>query len=454
MATIDQQEVFSWAEREVGGKIIEFERQGGRSSGGRPGWFITCDIDGERRQYYIRGSRSFGFAEGGYTLSRETKITELLHKKGLPVPEVIARSENPYVTLLEFVEGESDFTKIKTDLERTAVTDHFTDIMAQWHSIDAKEFESIGLAVPKTAEEYVLNDLKIWENGCFPYLKEPVPLLTFACKWLRDNIPAAPERPVLVQGDTGPGQFLFSQGKVKSVVDWELAYLGDPMRELAQIRTRDVWYPTGNLPQWFEMYSKKSGVEIDYARLGYYSVTAMLISTLALSPYVQKPHPRDEHAEWYAQDVWAKRATMEALAEVLNIELPTINTPQVRPSRHAKLFDLLVDNLQDEQLPHIDDSFLNHRMNMTLRLVQYMRNISSIGEEINREELEDISQLLGAKQTDYSDAMQALNSYVEKATPDQYESLVLYFYRHSRREGILMEGALGRAEGAVMSPMK
>ena len=34
---------------------------------------------------------------------------------------------------------------------------------------------------------------------------------------------------MLVQGDTGPGNFVFENGKVTGIVDWEFAHLGDPM---------------------------------------------------------------------------------------------------------------------------------------------------------------------------------------------------------------------------------
>lgn len=456
MGLVSQEEVFPWVEQAINGKIIHSRRQGGRESGGRPGWFLRCELegaDGEQR-YYARGARQFGFAQQGYGLVRETQIMQILHEQGIPVPEIIAWSENPEVTLMEFVEGENDFTLIESDAERRAVAEHFAEIMAQWHSIDAEQFSSAGVEIPKTKEDYVLNDLKIWEAGCLPYLQEPVPLVTFTCKWLRDNIPAAPDRPVLVQGDTGPGQFLFKDSRVQTVVDWELAFLGDPMRELAQIRTRDVWYPTGNLPHWFEHYSRVSGVELDYDRLRYYSVFAMFITTLALSPYCQQPDPRDEHAEWYAQDVWSKRATAEALAEALAIELEPVEAPAVEPGRHARLFDILDDNLRGEQLPHIEDGFLQHRINMDLRLLQYMRNVERIGGEIDRIELDDIAQLLGRPQRNYSEAMRALNQFVLDAGADQYDALVKYFYRHSRREEILMQGAMGRAEDAFMSALQ
>lgn len=455
MPLVEKQDVFPWVEKVIGGKIIDSERQGGRESGGRPGWFLTCDIGGQSERFYVRGSRGdeFGFTQI-YSLARETEIIKILHQQGIPVPRIIDHCANPDATLMEYVAGENDFTLIKSAAQRDAVAEDFARIMADWHRIDAKVFKPAGLIAPRTREDYVLKDLAVWEQGCLPYLKEPVPIVTFTCKWLRENIPNAPERPVLVQGDTGPGQFIFSGNKVSSVVDWELAFLGDPMRELAQIRTRDVWYPTNNLTHWYEKYSEFSGVALDYPRLRYYSVFAMFITTLALCPYVQQPNPRDEHAEWFAQDVWSKKATAEALAESLDIELEPFALPEFEPSRHAQLFDILVDNLQGEQLPHIKDSFLQHRMTMLVRLAAYMRNTEHFGTEINALELDDIAQLVGKKQSSYAEAQRALNAYCETANAKQYTAIVQYFYRHACREEALMKGAMGRAANAHMSAIQ
>jgi len=96
-----------------------------------------------------------------------------------------------------------------------------------------QEFEQIGFSIPQTPQEYLVQDLEVWEKGCFPHLKEPVPLVAFCCQWLRRNTPAAPKRPVLAQGDTGPGQFLFKEGRITAVIDWELSTLGHPLVDLA-----------------------------------------------------------------------------------------------------------------------------------------------------------------------------------------------------------------------------
>ena len=317
---LTEKDVFPWAERVLKGRITASTRQGGRESGGRPGWFVELEGANGGARYYIRGDRGgdFGFIHE-YGLAREVRLLKLLREEGIPVPEVIASSAEPNAAILGFVEGVNDFTLIESAAERDAVARDFARIMARWHAIPAEKFAEIGLCVPVNAEQLVGQDLAVWERGHFPLISEPVPLVTFACQWLRRNLPAMPEKLVLVQGDTGPGQFLFRDGRVQAVVDWELGALGDPMRELAHIRTRDVWYPTGNLPDWFRYYSEFSGTALDEDKIRYYSVIGMLTTALALAPVVQKLNPRDEHAEWLAQDVWSKCATTEAIAKARGV---------------------------------------------------------------------------------------------------------------------------------------
>jgi len=455
-ALLTEADVFPWVEAELGATLIAATRQGGRESGGRPGWFVTVERKGGAQQrYYVRGDRGgdFGFIEV-YGLQREARLLRLLRSEGIPVPEIIAVAEKPNAILMEFVEGVNDFTLIESPAERDQVARDFARVMAQWHAIPAQKFAEIGFDLPSDHQGLMIRDLEVWEKGHFPRIKEPVPVVTFACKWLRNNIPAMPERPVLVQGDTGPGQFLFRNGAVQAVVDWELAALGDPMRELAHVRTRDVWYPTGNLPKWFEYYSEFSGVPIDLPKLRYYNVIGMLTTALALGPVVQHLNPRDDHAEWIAQDVWSKRATAEALAQALRIELEPAPLPQVRPGYLTQLFDVLEDNLRGEQLPGIADSFLQHRLRMDLRLLAHVRNVAEIGREMAELELDDMGELLGRRPADVRAGQRAVNELVLAAGPDLDATLTRYFYRHALREEALMRGGLGRAEHARTSPIE
>jgi aminoglycoside phosphotransferase (APT) family kinase protein len=449
---LTESDVFPWAERTLGARIVASQRQGGRESGGRPGWFVDVDAGGVGRKFYIRGDRGgdFGFTRE-YGLQRETRVLRLLREEGIPVPEVIATSDDPNAAILEFIPGVNDFTTIESLAERDAVARDFARLMARWHAIPAEKFVEIGLAAPRDTNELVCTDLAVWERGHFPLIVEPVPLVSFACGWLRRNLPEMPERLVLVQGDTGPGQFLFRDSRVQGVVDFELANLGDPMRELAHIRTRDVWYPTGNLPDWFRYYSDASGVPLDLHKIRYYSVIGMFTTALALGPVVQKLNPRDEHAEWIAQEVWSRKATAEAIAEAMGLTLDAPRLPVPERPNVSMLFETMRSNLHDEQLPAITDSFLAHRLQMSLRLLTHMQNHAEIGAEIEQLELEDMGRLLGRWPRSLREGNRAVDALVRQADPARDEEILGYLFRQSIRDTALMRGAMGRAEHARAS---
>ncbi len=449
---LTESDVFPWAERTLGARIVASQRQGGRESGGRPGWFVDVDAGGVGRKFYIRGDRGgdFGFTRE-YGLQRETRVLRLLREEGIPVPEVIATSDDPNAAILEFIPGVNDFTTIESPAERDAVARDFARLMARWHAIPAEKFVEIGLAAPRDTTELVCTDLAVWERGHFPLIVEPVPLVSFACGWLRRNLPEMPERLVLVQGDTGPGQFLFRDSRVQGVVDFELANLGDPMRELAHIRTRDVWYPTGNLPDWFRYYSDASGVPLDLHKIRYYSVIGMFTTALALGPVVQKLNPRDEHAEWIAQEVWSRKATAEAIAEAMGLTLDAPRLPVPERPHVSMLFETMRSNLRDEQLPAITDSFLAHRLQMSLRLLTHMQNHAEIGAEIEQLELEDMGRLLGRWPRSLREGNRAVDALVRQADPARDEEILGYLFRQSIRDTALMRGAMGRAEHARAS---
>src|SRR6202044_2789450 len=92
------------------------------------------------------------------------------------------------------------------------------------------------LASP-TVRDCVVDELDVWE-GMYRRNGIDDPLAEMAFRWLRLALPDVDARPVLVQGDTGPGNFLFADGRITAIVDWELAHLGDPMEDLAWLSLR------------------------------------------------------------------------------------------------------------------------------------------------------------------------------------------------------------------------
>ena len=100
-----------------------------------------------------------------------------------------------------------------------------------------------------------------------------VPVITLACAWSRANVPGADGWPVvLVQGDTGPGNFMYDDDRLVAVTDWELADWGDVHDDLAWVLVRDASSGSPTSRRVSPTTSVRSGVTIDAARLRYFRV--------------------------------------------------------------------------------------------------------------------------------------------------------------------------------------
>ena len=75
-------------------------------------------------------------------------------------------------------------------------------------------------------------------------------------------------RTVLVQGDTGPGNFVFENGKVTGIVDWEFAHVGDPMDDWAWLDMRMPRRRSRRAPGSVRTGDRAS--QIDHERIRYY----------------------------------------------------------------------------------------------------------------------------------------------------------------------------------------
>lgn len=446
--------IFPWMEKELGGRITRRERQG-RESGGRYAWFVDLEVDGRPVKTYVRGTRdeSFSYVKV-YSTTRETKILRVLHEQGVPVPEVLAFHEDPEAVVLAHVEGRDNFNLVTDPAERDSIAEHFLEILAQLHAVDVRLFEKAGVRIPETPEEIALNDLDVWQSTYEAGVREPLPILTFACQWLRRNVPRNQVDPVLCQGDTGPGNLLFHEGRVTALVDFELAHVSDPMTDLACVRSRDLYTPIDRFPERIARYAELSGREIDFDALKFYSVKTQALVPMSLAPVMENLHAGTEHAEWIAQHVFYLRTTAQVLAEATGIELDEVELPEDRLTRFSAYYDMLIENLEQEQSPAIEDAFLKNRMWFASRLARHLRHADRRGPAFEEQELDDMGELLGKRPANVMDGHRQVDALVRSATPDRDEEFIRYFHRHARREEALMEGALGLCEGAELSPLR
>jgi aminoglycoside phosphotransferase (APT) family kinase protein len=442
---------FSWVGHLVGGKVVAAQRQVARRHGGRPAWFVDVDRQGVLMACYARMQRPEN-RDGGAALRREYEILRALQEAGLRVPEVYAFSDHPLGIVMERLRGHGDYLLI-TDPARRQILDHqFLEELVKLHQIEIGPFSELGIPVPSSAAEYVTLDLDVWERAYRKMVQRPVPLLEFTLRWLRRHIPTPPERPVVVQGDTGPGQYMFEGDRMTGVIDWEFAHIGDPMLDLALIRGRDFYNPGADLGDWFRTYEKLRGATIDWPKLSYYTVKAMAITPLSLAGLCQAMFPGTDHAEWYAETATYGRATAEALAEAVGIRLDPVELPERSPGRVADMFGVMEENLRGELMP--GDELGQYRMSLVLRLLTMVRNADALDGRLVELELDDMAAVLGRRPVNLVEGDRLLNALVDREDPDRDTHLIAYLWRRTIREEFLLRGALGAGEEAVLRPLE
>ena len=104
-------------------------------------------------------------------------------------------------------------------------------MLAKIHAID---LETTGLKTRLweiSPKEFVE---QTWER--YKLLETPHPMIDFTARWLLENLPENYAH-TLVHNDFRNGNFMLSSSGIVAVLDWEVAHIGDPMRDLGWICT-------------------------------------------------------------------------------------------------------------------------------------------------------------------------------------------------------------------------
>ena len=311
----------------------------------REAWFIDVDRDGTVDPLFLRYSRAERPADTAFLPLRvEGEVFMALQDTDVTVPRTLAVHPEHEAMLSERISGENWFYRIQDPDEQVRVAQDFIRNLAALHRLDPHDLELPSFGPVKTAREHALDEIANMRRRATTRAGHIDPLVRLSLDWLERNVPDFDGPVVLVQGDTGPGNFMYENGKVTAVVDWELAHLGDPMDDIAWLSLRTVQDTFTHFPDRLREYEELSGNAIDAERVWYYRLFAETRLTsnsagagaMGSAPREGQPVARDI-GNGIIYGMLHRRLTIEALANVMGFELPPTDLPRRTAARAVAL---------------------------------------------------------------------------------------------------------------------
>lgn len=432
--------IVDWLERHLGGRVVRIERQ----PRWRPVWFADLERDGEILPLCVRGDRTD--MPLVFPLEHEMNLQRTMHEQGIPTPRVYGLIESPLAYVMDRVGGRNDFAE-STDEERRAAVDEYLQILARLHALPIEPFVNAGVMRAATPAESGTFGISRYERLYRSVKKHPNPFLEFSLAWLKRNPPLSHGRESAIVWDSG--QFHTEKGRILAVLDVEIGHIGDPMMDLAAWRQRDTIIGYGDFKALYARYEELTGRPVDLDALMRHHFAFTLSNELAFSAALREPAPDSDlmtNLQWCCE---TNLFATEALAEIYDLELPTVETPAPRTSRGRVAIDHLVHKLRS--LP-VEDEYLQYQLRTMFRMARHVSRADEIGEAVSEADLDDLHRLLGRRPASWLEGEAELERFVLADAREGRHDIALIGLFHKRH--LRAQMLLGPAGSAMTRHMK
>jgi aminoglycoside phosphotransferase (APT) family kinase protein len=274
-------------------EVSGLRRLAGGSS--RQVWSLDAVVGDRRLELVLRIDPTFGSdaarvgRAGGF--SGEFEILRAAHARGVPVPRPWWWCGDPEPLggpfyLMDRVEGETIARRIfrSEELEsaREKLPAQLGTALASVHTIDVGSEALAWLPAPppgRSSPEAQLDQLRLTLDAA----PSPTPVGEWAYRWLVQNLHDERDR-TFVHGDFRVGNVIVGPDGLRSILDWELAHVGDPHEDLAWMCTKtwrfgNVDRPVGGVgprEPFYAAYEAASGRKLDRELLHYWEALCSL----------------------------------------------------------------------------------------------------------------------------------------------------------------------------------
>jgi aminoglycoside phosphotransferase (APT) family kinase protein len=243
-----------------------------RLSGGasRETWSFDAVLpDGDRRGLVLR--RDPGGQVGQTDRATEYELLVAAARASVPVPGTVAllAPEDGLGAgfIMDRVEGETIARRILRDdmysRAREVMASQCGAIAARIHTIPVAGLPALGLLDATAQIEQ--------QRSLLDSFGEPHPAFELGLRWLSERVPKSDHPTTLVHGDFRNGNFIVGPEGIRSVLDWELAHLGDPIEDLGWLCVKSWRFGVndrlvggfGDLDDLVRAYREAGGGDVD-----------------------------------------------------------------------------------------------------------------------------------------------------------------------------------------------
>jgi aminoglycoside phosphotransferase (APT) family kinase protein len=308
-----------WFREHVGGEILNLRQQ----ARWRPVWLVDVQRDGQILTLMVRGERVD--APLVFPLRHEMTLQRLLGEGGIPVPEVYGWIDELPAYVMDRIPGVPHFEG-STDAERRQVVREYMTLLARLHRLDVEAFAAEGIARAEHPGLSATVGMAAFERLYRQAKRRPDPFLEFALGWLRRNpLPSRPREAPIVWDS---GQFHHEHGRITGLLDVEIGHIGDPMMDLAAFRMRDTVLHYGDFDEMYSIYADAGGFDLDMEAIQHHHVAFTLTNQLSFHGALAAPTPGSNYMTNLQWCVETNRHAVEALAEVLHLDLSDVEIPE------------------------------------------------------------------------------------------------------------------------------
>lgn len=217
------------------GEIERLERLSGGAS--QEIWSFSVRDDHAVQRLILRRAPVGAQVVDKIDLDTEAALIRAVADAGVPSPRVhyVLTSEDGIGRgfIMNHVEGEALGRKIVRDEKFAAIRPELAfqagQTLARIHSIAPEKLPPLSSVTPAGDIATLFEDYRRWS--------EPRPVFELAFGWIRERLPLVGRSMTLVHGDFRNGNMLIAPDGIAAVLDWELAHIGDPMRDLGWLCT-------------------------------------------------------------------------------------------------------------------------------------------------------------------------------------------------------------------------